>query len=102
MAKAARKSNIFANPFYVLLMVVSTLFVMTALGYLVSPYALDARSVPLGERSQAFAGWLDRNGPLMLGVEFVIMLVAGVLAMVTDDWFSGARKPDVPSKREIL
>ena len=36
---------------------------------------------------------LDRWGPTLLGIEFVIMLALGVLAMVTDDWFSGPPGP---------
>ena len=43
--------------------------------------------------SKAFAAWLDRNAPLALGIEFVVMLVAAILAMLTDNWFAAARKP---------
>jgi hypothetical protein len=89
MAGTSRKNPVFANPFYVGLMVVSTLFVVTALGYLVAPNVLRPGQAAQGESSRAFAAWLDRYGPLILGIEFLIMLVSGVLAMVTDDWFSG-------------
>ena len=56
------------------LLVASTLFVLTALGYLVSPYVLEPgrRPGPGRGRSIALADWLDRNGPLALGVEFVV------------------------------
>ena len=37
--------------------------------------------------------WLDRNAPLALAIEFVIMLFAAILAMLTDNWFSASRKP---------
>ena len=90
MARASRKKNVFANPFYVGLMIVSTLFVVTALGYLVSPYVLEPGRRPPGAPSHELAAWLDRHGPLVLGVEFAVMLVTGVLAMLTDDWFSGS------------
>ena len=48
-----------------------------------------ARARGRGRRpgSLALAGWLDRHGPLALGVEFVVMLVVRVLAMATDHWF---------------
>jgi hypothetical protein len=89
MAGKARKNPVFANPFFLALMVASTLFVVTALGYLVAPYATGTRPSAPGQGSRAVAGWLDRRGPLVLGVEFVIMLVTGVLAMATEDWFMG-------------
>jgi hypothetical protein len=86
------------NPFYILLLVASTLFVVTALGYTVSPYVLDRPSGrPAGEGSEALARWLDRRGPLALGVECVAMVLTGILAMATDPWFSGAaRSPAGP------
>jgi hypothetical protein len=89
MAGTSRKKPAFANPFYVGLMVASTLFVLTALGYLVAPNVIAPGPVQRGETSRAFATWLDRHGPVILGIEFVVMLVTGVLAMATDDWFSG-------------
>ena len=82
MAGTSRKNPVFANPFFLALLVVSTLFVVTALGYLVAPYALGAGKAPQGETSRAFAAWLDRRGPMILGIEFLVMLVTGVLAMV--------------------
>ena len=93
MAGTSRKNPVFANPFFLALLVVSTLFVVTALGYLVAPYALGAGQAPRGETSRAFAVWLDRRGPVILGIEFLVMLVTGVLAMVTDDWFSAPPGP---------
>jgi hypothetical protein len=89
MAAGARKNPVLANPFFVALMVVSTLFVVTALGYSVVPYALErVAHAPPDRASQSLANWLDRQGPTILGVEFSLMLVTGVLAMFTDDWFS--------------
>src|SRR4051812_16798220 len=80
---------LFPNPFYVVLLVTSTLFVITALAYVVSPWVgADAaggrQAVKPGAASRALADWLDRRGPLVLGVEFVLMLVFGLLAMATD------------------
>jgi hypothetical protein len=82
----------FPNPFYVLLLLTSTAFVLTTLGYLVSPTIqrqaanqVDGRRV--SPTSVAAAAWLDRNAPKALGVEFAVMLAAGLLAMATDRWF---------------
>jgi hypothetical protein len=93
MAGRSRKNPVFTNPFYVGLLAVSTLFVVTALAYLAAPGVLEQGPAPQGPRSWALAEWLDRRAPLLLGVEFVVMLVAGVLAMLTDDWFAGRSEP---------
>ncbi len=92
MAGRARKNPILANPFYAGLLFASTLFVVTALAYLVVPYVLAPGKAPAGSSSRALAEWLDHRAPLRLAIEFVIMLAAGVVAMLTDDWF--ARKTD--------
>ncbi len=68
MADRPRKP-LFPNPFYVVLMVTSTLFVLTALAYVVSPYVGAnpngaQKAVKPGQASLALAAWLDRNGPL--------------------------------------
>jgi hypothetical protein len=90
MAGTLRKNAMLANPFYVALMVVSTLFVVTILAWLVSAGELeDSERLVAKANHLAFASWLDRNAPLIMGIEFTIMLVTGVLAMITDDWFSG-------------
>ena len=90
MADRPRKP-LFPNPFYVVLLLASTAFAVTALGYLVSPMVAEqgARkgAAGPGDGSRALAAWFDRNGPVALGVEFVIMLLFGLLAMATDHWF---------------
>ena len=87
MARTSRPNPVLANPFYVGLMVTSTLFVVTALGYLVAPYVIEAGQAAQGQASRAFAAWLDAHGPLILAVEFAIMLLSGVTAMATEDYF---------------
>lgn len=82
------------NPFYVALILASTLFVATCLGYLISPTVLEqarGRKGAAGMPSVRFAQWLDRKAPTLLGVEFLVMLAAGGLAMATEQ--SRARKP---------
>lgn len=89
--------KLFPNPFYVLLLVASTLFVVTALAYLVAPTVLElaaqAASRPRngpeeGRGAARLAVWLDRNGPLGLGVEFLAMLASALMAMATDRWYT--------------
>ncbi|MGO9470608.1 MAG: hypothetical protein ACLQIB_13260 [Isosphaeraceae bacterium] len=90
MTAQPRKLEVFANPFFVVLLGTSALFVLTVLGYLVSLYVLepDPNRGPMAARSVAMASWLDRNGPLALAVEFGVMLISGITAMATDHWFS--------------
>jgi hypothetical protein len=84
MTDRPRKA-LFPNPFYVILLVSSTMFVMTALGYLISPSVADRPGARPG--SLALAAWLDRHGPGALAVEFIVMLVSALLSMATDRWF---------------
>jgi hypothetical protein len=93
MARSLRKNPLFTNPFFAALVVVSIVFVVTTLGYLAAPAVINPRPVAQGDASRAFALWIDRHGPMILGVEFVVMLTTGVLAMVTDDWFSSVPAP---------
>jgi len=90
MNSKPRKLEVFANPFFVILLLASVLFVLTALGYCVSMYVLQPQPGrgPIAERSLAFAEWLDRNAPWALAGEFLVMLTSGITAMATDHWFS--------------
>lgn len=99
MAGRPRKNPLFTNPFFATLVVVSVLFVLTTLAYLAAPAVINPRPEPQGEASRSFALWLDRNGSFILGVEFVIMLAMGVLAMLTDDWFARGRAPAAKGPR---
>src|SRR3954453_21483823 len=85
------------NPFYVLLMVVSTLFVITAMGYLVGPYverqAIANPGAGPGPGSRALSAWFERKGVLVLGIEFAAMFVLAMLAMATDRLFSPPKSP---------
>jgi hypothetical protein len=95
MTDSPRRREVFANPFFVVLMATSVIFVITVLAYLISPSVLEpgpAQPAP-GAGSLMAAAWLDRNAPLALAVEFAVMLLTGVLAMVTDPWFSPRAKP---------
>ena len=78
--------KLFPNPFYVVLLVASTLFVVTALTWLVVPSVLDQAPLAKGGAVE-FVRKLDRNGPSALAVEFAVMLAAGLLAMAMDRRF---------------
>ncbi len=94
MTRPARRREILSNPFFLILLATSALFVLTVLGYLVSPYVLvpGAAANKPGPGSIKMAEWFDRHGPFTLGIEIVVMLLAGILAMATDPWFSSRAK----------
>jgi hypothetical protein len=99
MTDRLRKA-LFPNPFYLILLVASSVFTVTALAYLIGPSieqrALDHKGAGRpGPGSLALTAWLDRNGPIVLAVEIGLMFVSGVLAMATDRWFPA--KPKGPS-----
>jgi hypothetical protein len=94
MPPQPRKLEVFANPFFVVLLGTSVLFVLTVLGYWVSMSILEPAvdRGPRGAGSLAMAKWLDRNAPLALAVEFLVMLASGMIAIATDHWFSPRRR----------
>jgi hypothetical protein len=94
MTDPAGRREVFSNPFFVVLLGTSLVFLLTIFGYLVSPSILvpDPSRPRPGPNSVRLAAWFDRNGPMTLAVEFGIMLVSGVLAMLTDPWFSPGSK----------
>jgi hypothetical protein len=98
MTAPRRKREIFANPFFAILLIASVVFVLTVLAYLSSAGVLDSEPAapPQGARSIAFGKWLDRNAPIALGVELLVMLLAGTLAMLLDPWFSARSKTKPP------
>ena len=86
--------RLFPNPFYVVLLIASTLFMVTVFAYLVGPMVVGmvvkaraAGDQVAGSGALELTMWLDRHGPLLLAILFVLMLVSGVLAMATDRWF---------------
>src|SRR5207237_9209772 len=91
------------NPFYVLLMLVSTLFVITALGYLVGPYverqAAEGRAP--APASRALAGWFERKGVVALAIEFAAMTVFAILAMATDRYFAPSKATTGPRPTSV-
>jgi hypothetical protein len=97
MTSEPRRREVFSNPFFVVVLATSVLFVLTVLAYLV-PYLVESVSVrvPRNERSAPFAVWVDRNAPRVLAAEFGVMLVAAVLAMATDPWFSARARSKRP------
>jgi hypothetical protein len=93
MAVPAPKKPLYPNPFYVLVVLAGTAFVITTLGWLVAPMIQQqAHKVAEGGAapspgSLAMAAWIDRWAVTALTIEVVVMVVAGVLAMAVDRWF---------------
>jgi hypothetical protein len=73
------------NPFYLLLLIASLLFVATALAYAIVP-TLEERAVEAGQAppQSAFRDSLRTDGWLWLLIELGAMVVFGALSMVLD------------------
>jgi hypothetical protein len=98
MPEPAPRKPLYPNPFYVLVVLAGTAFVITTLGWLVAPMiqqkamkAAPGASAP-GAGSLAMATWLDRWAVTALTVEIVVLIVASLLAMAVDRWFPGKSK----------
>jgi len=78
------------NPLYLLLLLVSLVFVITALAYAVIPVleqkALEAGEVP---PPSPFRDALRQDGWRWLLVEVAVMIVVGVASMALDRWRQG-------------
>jgi hypothetical protein len=91
MATPAGKKPLYPNPFYVLVVLAGTAFVVTALGWLAAPMIQQKAKQPGGPAagSLALAAWFDRWSPTALTIELVVLIVASGLAMLADRWFRG-------------
>lgn len=90
-----RTRNGLPNPFYVLVLLSSTAFAVTALAYYIGPNieqaAIDQLQGGPVLESMALASWFNRHGPTALAAEIAVMFVAGLLAMSTDRWFASMK-----------
>jgi hypothetical protein len=90
------KKRPFANPFYALLLVVGVAFLLTATSYGVMAFR-DVRGRPAAESGSGLMLFLDRHGGLLMAGELAILVVASLLAMATDGyWTRRAQEPDPP------
>lgn len=83
--------GVLANPFFVVLMIVSTAFMVTVMLLFVDtlrqqPDVSAARAAVASPLST----WLESHGMTALLVQFGLMFVSGVLAMALDHKFSPA------------
>ncbi len=82
---------VFPNPFYVFLIIVSSVFLITVLAYLMGPYIqqqmINRPDAGPSPASRSLTLWLETHGPKALGVEFILMFVAAFLAMGFDHKF---------------
>ena len=49
-------------------------------------------TIEAGGAPSPLAAWFERKGVVALGIEFAVMCVLAVLAMATEDHFSGEQK----------
>ena len=105
MTAPRRKREIFANPFFVVLLVASMVFVLTVLAYLVEPVRCStpnagAAAAEARARSR-LAEWLDRNAPdrCWRRDSSVMLRRRASWPWLTDPWFSARSKPKPPRVR---
>ena len=82
------------NPFYIVLLIVGLVFVITACSYFVM--TLQSREASYGRRSEpdnaGFVEFIDRNGFAALMIELGILAAATFGAMATDDYWTRLAK----------
>jgi hypothetical protein len=93
------------NPFYLLLLVISLAFVLTALAYAVVP-VLEQKARDAGEEPppSPFRDSLREHGWKWLLVEVAAMIGAGLLSMGLDRWrrYRQEHSPEPPPSRPPL
>src|SRR5262245_52919255 len=73
------------NPLYLLLLLVSLLFVITALAYAIIPVMEEkARQAGAVVPQSAFRDWLRANGAMWLLIEVALMVVLSLASMWVD------------------
>ncbi|MCA9151991.1 MAG: hypothetical protein KDA92_21960 [Planctomycetales bacterium] len=97
----ANKRSARANPFYVLLVVVGTAFVLTACAYgvmavkqLHASQASWSRDTPRDTPAAdaRFIAFMDTHGVKLMLVEVGVLAVASALAMGTDSWWTDEKQ----------
>ncbi|WP_337174768.1 hypothetical protein [Paludisphaera sp.] len=88
----ARKGDVLANPFHLVLLGLAGLFVATSLAYLVSGSILDSPPAGASDASRRAALWFDRHGPRLLAAELALMLPAAALLVAFDRRMGRARR----------
>lgn len=89
------------NPFYLLVMIVGTLFVLSACAYgtvMVRQMrsATAAVLVPQRAAEPFWVAWMDRNGTRLLLAELAVLAVLTVAAIGTDDYWEQRGQRDFP------
>lgn len=88
------RSNKFANPFYILLVVAGITFVLTAAAYCVMLVRENRSAVaPLSEASAVhpLMEWMGRHGDTALTVELAVLALGTVGAISTDNFWQRRR-----------
>ncbi len=82
------RKPLYPNPFYVVLVFSSTALAITMFAWLVVPYIQErAAQGKGGAGSLALANWIDRNSVWLLTIELALIVISGIMAMVSDQWF---------------
>lgn len=80
------------NPFYVILVLVGVVFVVTASAYgVMAVKQLHAAQTPwtMPTQDASFVLFMDQHGPRLMLVEIVVLAIATAAAIGTDSFWSG-------------
>jgi len=94
MAKAREP----VNPFYILLVLLGIVFLVTACAYGVMAYRAISPALARQADVHPLTEFLDEHGMVLLGVELVLLALASFAAMGLDRW-RDLRKPDDTPRR---
>jgi hypothetical protein len=95
MAKAREP----VNPFYVLLVLLGIVFLVTACAYGVMAYRAISPNVELQAKPHPLTEFLDEHGVELLGGELALLAAASFAAMGLDRWRDLRRPKESPSSR---
>ena len=86
----ARSNRKVINPFYFLLVIIGIVFTITACAYgVMTVQQINPSTV---DRPHALTVFLDQHGFAMLAVELVLLAIATVAAITTDDYWENQNK----------
>ena len=95
------KSRKAFNPFYVLLVIVGTAFIVSACAYGVMAYR-DVAIGTAGEAAEAtgLMGFMDQHGMAILGIEVLLLGLFTVGAIGTDEYWQRRLQASPASRRK--
>ncbi len=85
---ASPRSSRFANPFYFLLLVLGTVFCVTATAYgMMAIRDVRGDEGPISESGLWLLNWLDKSGAHAMMIQLVVLAACTLAAITTDNFW---------------